>query len=361
MVTPEDSLRLWVGGGGHFDPGARDIHVASLVFGQSHPPIGARASYVLGLGALKNLRSIYWRSTRPEGVSLRYRLASEVGGAFTDWTEPVGEVFGRIVFNEPGVPARAVNVELIASGATRVHDLTAVYTDPNPGETPRGSDILVTLPWSGGQCRFATVTVEGMTTATPTAEPPLAPDGLVIRSVFDVQTNAIYEPGIEIGIQYNPLEVGSEASLKLFRWTTGDWEEITAWVDPIGRKVWGTTVGFSTFAVMEDTTRVSTGIAEGSAPSPSVRIFQLESKPNPFAGTMTVQWSLSMSSRGSLRVYDPTGRLIRTLVDGTLHSGTTELPWDGRDDQGNPVTSGVYFITLRSGDQQVSRKAVLLR
>jgi hypothetical protein len=52
---------------------------------------------------------------------------------------------------------------------------------------------------------------------------------------------------------------------------------------------------------------------------------------------------------------------VRTLLAGSVDGGSMRLTWDGRDDGGRRVASGVYFFTLTSGGLSISRKAVLLR
>jgi flagellar hook assembly protein FlgD len=63
----------------------------------------------------------------------------------------------------------------------------------------------------------------------------------------------------------------------------------------------------------------------------------------------------------SLRIYDVTGRLIRTLVDGPQTPGDKKVVWDARDDRGHEVASGVYFYRLRAPGFEKTRKMVLVR
>jgi len=55
------------------------------------------------------------------------------------------------------------------------------------------------------------------------------------------------------------------------------------------------------------------------------------------------------------------GRLVRTIVDGTLPAGPAEAVWDGNNGDGIPVSSGVYFVRMVSAGQRMTRKMVLLR
>lgn len=90
-------------------------------------------------------------------------------------------------------------------------------------------------------------------------------------------------------------------------------------------------------------------------------VFLAQSYPNPFRAQARVEFSISTPGAASLRVYDVGGRLIKTLVEGDQLLGHREVTWDGRDDRGRPVTSGVYFYKLKVGGSVAIRRATLLR
>jgi flagellar hook assembly protein FlgD len=60
-------------------------------------------------------------------------------------------------------------------------------------------------------------------------------------------------------------------------------------------------------------------------------------------------------------IYDPRGRLVRSLVDAPLEPGNHVLRWDGRDGRGHALGSGVYFYEVRAGDERVAGKLTLIR
>ncbi|MDH5271362.1 MAG: T9SS type A sorting domain-containing protein, partial [Candidatus Krumholzibacteria bacterium] len=86
-----------------------------------------------------------------------------------------------------------------------------------------------------------------------------------------------------------------------------------------------------------------------------------QNTPNPFNPTTTISYVLPAKGRAVLRVYAADGRLVRTLVDGVLDAGAHEMTWDGRDDRGRLVASGVYFYRLEAGRFQDAKKMVLLK
>jgi flagellar hook assembly protein FlgD len=62
-----------------------------------------------------------------------------------------------------------------------------------------------------------------------------------------------------------------------------------------------------------------------------------------------------------LDLYDVSGRLVRRLLDGQIPAGDTVLSWDGKDGNGRPVASGIYWYRLATEDGAVTRRAVIVR
>ena len=63
----------------------------------------------------------------------------------------------------------------------------------------------------------------------------------------------------------------------------------------------------------------------------------------------------------NLAIYDPAGRLVRQLVLGQVETGSQSVLWDGRDNQGRSLGSGVYFARITIGDFAGSQKLTLIR
>lgn len=82
--------------------------------------------------------------------------------------------------------------------------------------------------------------------------------------------------------------------------------------------------------------------------------------PNPFAQQTDIRFQLPVSSHTTLSIYDAAGRLVRTLIDGAKEPGYYLVDWDGRDETGRKVSTGVYFCRLQAGDfARAKRMAVL--
>jgi hypothetical protein len=84
--------------------------------------------------------------------------------------------------------------------------------------------------------------------------------------------------------------------------------------------------------------------------------------PNPFNPTTTIRYEVRESGPVTLKIYNVAGQLVRTLVDGERAAGQVhEATWNGLNDGGRPVSSGVYFYKLVARDFTQTKKMVLLK
>jgi hypothetical protein len=112
-----------------------------------------------------------------------------------------------------------------------------------------------------------------------------------------------------------------------------------------------------------DSVGVATGLDDHGTPAPPVAVpgHLAPAYPNPFNPQSTLRYHLTAASRVALRIVSMGGRHVRTLVDGPRPAGWQRATWDGRDDKGRPVASGVYGCLLEIGDWRVARRLTLLR
>ena len=92
------------------------------------------------------------------------------------------------------------------------------------------------------------------------------------------------------------------------------------------------------------------------ADAPSMRI-----TPNPFADVTTITYNVTTAGDVSLIVYDVTGARVKTLHEGPLAEALYTVDWDGINDRGNLVASGVYFLDLQVPGGRVTQRAVIVR
>ena len=87
----------------------------------------------------------------------------------------------------------------------------------------------------------------------------------------------------------------------------------------------------------------------------------LGNTPNPFNPQTAIHFELAQPGSVDLRVFDSRGHLLRTLGAASRPVGLQSLPWDGRDQLGNSLPSGVYFYQVRSGRWQAVGRMTLVR
>ncbi|MCI0479455.1 T9SS type A sorting domain-containing protein, partial [Candidatus Uhrbacteria bacterium] len=83
--------------------------------------------------------------------------------------------------------------------------------------------------------------------------------------------------------------------------------------------------------------------------------------PNPFNPSTRITYELPARAAVTLRVYDVDGRLVRTIVDSVHGPGSFSAEWNGWNDRGQPVASGVYFYRLTADSRVETRKMVFLK
>ncbi len=129
----------------------------------------------------------------------------------------------------------------------------------------------------------------------------------------------------------------------------------SGWVDSINGKpantmrIWGK---FSPF----------TGIKEKNEKS-KLQNAKLLTYPNPFTQTMEIKYRLTDESpqMTAIKIYDISGRLVKTLLNKEQKSGYYTLTWDGRDNTGKKLPSGIYLIHLEAGKYTATRKISLIK
>jgi hypothetical protein len=83
--------------------------------------------------------------------------------------------------------------------------------------------------------------------------------------------------------------------------------------------------------------------------------------PNPFNPSTTIKFDLKDKGFVTLKVYNVAGELVRTLVNGMKDAGAYTIPWNGMNDRGGAVASGIYFYKMETKDFSQTKKMVMLR
>lgn len=126
-----------------------------------------------------------------------------------------------------------------------------------------------------------------------------------------------------------------------------------------------TTIGYE-YDASGNITRIQ--VDQGTAVDPSIgasgppAVFALgEARPNPSPGRTTVAFQMPRESDLRIEMFDITGRRVRTLVRDRRPSGFHAALWDGRDDGGGEVASGVYFLRMQAGSFDQTRRLVVIK
>lgn len=130
-------------------------------------------------------------------------------------------------------------------------------------------------------------------------------------------------------------------------------------LDPVNRLLFAGTNGCGVFR-----RDISTAVASSASPVQLPGQFALKSNyPNPFNPQTTITYEIPEPADAvvTLKIFDMAGRLIKTLQEGKMSAGQHSISWDGKDESGSSVTSGVYFCHLSAGCYSSTLKMTLLR
>jgi hypothetical protein len=107
----------------------------------------------------------------------------------------------------------------------------------------------------------------------------------------------------------------------------------------------------------EDVTSVN-DVGAGAAPGD----FVLEQNyPNPFNPSTTIRFSVPVADQVEIGIYDLSGRKVRTLANEQYGAGTHSVVWNGTNDYGDNVPSGIYFYRMKGGHSSATKKLVLMK
>jgi Subtilase family/FlgD Ig-like domain len=215
----------------------------------------------------------------------------------------------------------------------------SIMSTPNPQDNTQPSTLMATIDdgdmgnsnvaaaeWSFGASPAAAGTGNPMTGAFGT---PL----VVVSATIDAGE-------VPAGDQTFWVRGQDDASSSPSKAAANNWGNAT----PIAIRVNGDTGG--------------TGVGGSSSPTK----FALEqNSPNPFNPITQIRYSLPKASSVELTVYNASGERVRTLVDGLETAGFKSVTWDGKNDAGKSVTSGVYVYRLNADDFEDMHKMVLVK
>ena len=277
------------------------------------------------------------------GVTGDVVLVDDGSGVVTDGCDPplvnAGAVAGNIALIDRGTCAFTVK----SQAAEDAGAIAVIIVDNSGGATPPllgGTDPGLTIP------TVSVTTANGnlIKAALPGVNVTLFADPAELQGADSQNRVKLYAP--------NPIEPGSSIS----HWDYTAFPDVL--MEPFINSALSDEVDL-TIQHFDDIgwfdPRVS---ATPDVPAPTALG---QNYPNPFNPKTTIVFRLAAPGRVSLRIYDAAGRLVRTLAGGHLAGGDHFYPWQGRDDAGRQVASGVYFYRLQTDSFDESRRMVLMK
>jgi len=178
----------------------------------------------------------------------------------------------------------------------------------------------------------------------------LSPDGLLRvqggeGAVLLYAVEAGYQVDIEPGSTAELVFQGGEKGQGIFRQTVSGWEEIPAQID-----------GDELYAVVARSGiyRLAKGTANAGEAQPMAY-------PNPFNAEVVLRYQVEADGPVRVAVYSALGVQVRLLADQIQGAGVRTLRWNGRDQRGFPMASGVYLLVIDANGERRSRKVMLIR
>ena len=100
---------------------------------------------------------------------------------------------------------------------------------------------------------------------------------------------------------------------------------------------------------------------QGNNTSTPNEISLIQNYPNPFNPTTTIEYQIQKNDFVTIKIFNSIGQLVKTLINESKQSGEYSVIFDGKNDAGQKVSSGVYFYQLQVGDFISNKKMILLK
>lgn len=276
-------------------------------------------------------------------------------------------------YNEAGTSMSSPHV----TGAAALLLAQSAWTGSTPSQvkmrlesTARADAFTGSVPnatWGYGKLNVAAALAPVFTLAVPYPPrgayvPPGKPDSITVVTGNLTADSVVVDLSLDGGATY-PIPLGT-----LYGVVPGPPHALSFFVadslvttEARARAV--ATAGGTTLTAYSDSLfLIQAPVAVEQEASPSAPRFALfPNSPNPFNPSTAIQFEVAHGSRVSLRIFDATGRLVRTLIDEPLPSGRFRTVWDGRDDGGTTVGSGVYLYAISAEGKTLTRKMTLLK
>jgi hypothetical protein len=252
-----------------------------------------------------------------------------------DWQAP-GSGTGTVTFYSAGLAANdaaGTNGDYVYCTSVSTDELTTVH---DGGVISLQAPDTVCMDSTSNLC----VTVENFGNVS---------DTFVVISTVDGFTDTTVVPDLAPG----------DSSTICFNWTpvdTGNFNFTSC------TQVQGDTNSANNCDNMPIVSIICVGIEEIELPSTRPELTGLyQNTPNPFKDKTEIRYTLQERASVTLGVFDISGQRIKSLVNGFMDNGVYSVIWDGKDERGIPVSSGIYFYRLTAGELKITNKLIYLK
>ena len=172
--------------------------------------------------------------------------------------------------------------------------------------------------------------------------------------VYQFLPQRSFDTPLILEVRYDKKQVKEEAKLFIYRQRGSDWEALPSVVFPNRQVVRSAVEHLGVFRLGENPDFAGSNLVP-------TRVQLLPNYPNPFNPTTTIAYHLVADGWVTLTIYNGLGQKVKTLVDQLQLAGIHRVAWDGRNDRGQRLPSGLYYYQLRTGKTVLTRRMLLIR
>ena len=180
------------------------------------------------------------------------------------------------------------------------------------------------------------------------------PDTLKGKPVYRFSPTRRFDQPFTLEMRYDDLPIQEARKLFIYRRQGESWSALPSVVHPDRKVVRSSISQLGDFRVQEDPDY------QGSNLVP-LQVRLMPNYPNPFNPITTIEYHLAADGWVSLTIFNALGQKVRTLVNRSQPAGSYRIQWDGKNDRGQRLPSGLYYYQLRTQESVLTRRMVLIR
>lgn len=171
---------------------------------------------------------------------------------------------------------------------------------------------------------------------------------------------------LEVGVPKDVINAGTDIRPFVYSVRTDDWdnEEYMPNDQAEGEQTDYYAINYNFFtgpSVVKVRGEIMTGIEDSDAISLPIGFDLSQNYPNPFNPSTTIEFFVPQSEKIELNILNILGQKVRTLNNGTVTAGTHQISWDGKNDDGRLVSSGVYLYQLKTSAGAITKKMLFIQ